>query len=345
MTQLTVAELTDRAREVFRLIVDGYLATGQPVGSRTISRIGTLGLSPASIRNVMQDLEELGLLAAPHTSAGRMPTELGLRLFVDGLMQVQDLSAEEQAALSAPARAEGTMEAVLDRASAALAELSHCAGVVLVPRAEPVVRQFSFVPLSPERALVVLVGEDGSVENRLISLPPGVPPAAFIEAANFATTRAAGRTLGQAMVELRSEIAAERAELDALARDVIERGLAVWSTDAQSRPVMIVRGQAHLLDDARADIERVRQLLEDIEDKEALVRLLDLAREAQAMKLFIGSETNLFSLSGSAVIAAPWRAGGRVMGVVGVIGPTRLNYARVVPMVEFTANALSQRTA
>jgi heat-inducible transcriptional repressor len=345
MTQLTVAELTDRAREVFRLIVDGYLATGQPVGSRTISRIGTLGLSPASIRNVMQDLEELGLLAAPHTSAGRMPTELGLRLFVDGLMQVQDLSAEEQAALSASARAEGAIETVLDRASAALAELSHCAGVVLVPRAEPIVRQFSFVPLSPERALVVLVGEDGSVENRLISLPPGVPPAAFIEAANFATARAAGRTLGQAMVELRSEIAAERAELDALARDVIERGLAVWSTDAQSRSVMIVRGQAHLLDDAKADIERVRQLLEDIEDKEALVRLLDLAREAQAMKLFIGSETNLFSLSGSAVIAAPWRAGGRLMGVVGVIGPTRLNYARVVPMVEFTANALSQRTA
>ncbi len=345
MTQLTVAELTDRAREVFRLIVDGYLATGQPVGSRTISRIGTLGLSPASIRNVMQDLEELGLLAAPHTSAGRMPTELGLRLFVDGLMQVQDLSVEEQAALSAPARAEGTIETVLDRASAALAELSQCAGLVLVPRAELIVRQFSFVPLSPERALVVLVGEDGSVENRLISLPPGVPPAAFIEAANFATARAAGRTLGQAMVELRSEIAAERAELDALARDVIARGLAVWSTDGQSRPVMIVRGQAHLLDDARADIERVRQLLEDIEDKEALVRLLDLAREAQAMKLFIGSETNLFSLSGSAVIAAPWRAGGRVMGVVGVIGPTRLNYARVVPMVEFTANALSQRTA
>ncbi|MFN3288435.1 MAG: HrcA family transcriptional regulator, partial [Sphingomonadaceae bacterium] len=240
MTQLTVAELTDRAREVFRLIVDGYLATGQPVGSRTISRIGTLGLSPASIRNVMQDLEELGLLAAPHTSAGRMPTELGLRLFVDGLMQVQDLSAEEQAALSAPARAEGAIETVLDRASAALAELSQCAGVVLVPRAEPIVRQFSFVPLSPERALVVLVGEDGSVENRLISLPPGVPPAAFIEAANFATARAAGRTLGQAMVELRSEIAAERAELDALARDVIERGLAVWSTDGQSRPVMIV---------------------------------------------------------------------------------------------------------
>ncbi len=344
MTQLTVAELTERAREVFRLIVDGYLATGQPVGSRTISRISSLGLSPASIRNVMQDLEELGLLSAPHTSAGRMPTELGLRLFVDGLMQAEDLSAEEQAALSAPALAEGTIEAVLDRASAALAELSHCAGVVLVPRSEPVVRQFSFVPLSPERALVVLVGEDGSVENRLISLPPGVPPAAFIEAANYATARAAGRTLGQALAELRAEIAAERAELDTLARDVVERGLAVWSTDAQSRPVLIVRGQAHLLADGQADIERVRQLLDDIEDKEALARLLDLAREAQAMKLFIGSETNLFSLSGSAVIAAPWRAGGRVMGVVGVIGPSRLNYARVVPMVEFTAHALSQRT-
>ena len=343
MTQLTVAELTDRAREVFRLIVDGYLATGQPVGSRTVSKLGALGLSPASIRNVMQDLEELGLLAAPHTSAGRMPTDLGLRLFVDGLMQAQDLSAEEQAALSAPTRAEGAIEAVLDRASAALAGLSQCAGVVLVPRAEPVVRQFSFVPLAPDRALVVLVGEDGSVENRIISLPPGVPPAAFIEAANFATARAAGRTLGQALIELRAEIAAERAELDALARDVVARGVAIWSTDAAQRPVMIVRGQAHLLDDAAADVERVRQLLDELEDKEALARLFDLAREADSMKLFIGAETNLFSLSGSSVIAAPWRAGGRGMGVVGVIGPTRLNYARVVPMVEFTANALSQR--
>jgi heat-inducible transcriptional repressor len=344
VTQLTVAELNARAREVFRLIVDGYLATGQPVGSRTVSRIGALGLSPASIRNVMQDLEELGLLAAPHTSAGRVPTDVGLRLFVDGMMQAQDLTPEEQAALSAPARGEGSIEAVLDRASAALAGLSHCAGVVLVPRAELVVRSFSFVPLAPERALVVLVGEDGSVENRVVALPPGVPPVAFIEAANYATARAAGRTLTQALNELRAEIAAERAELDGLARDVVARGLAVWSADAAQRPVMIVRGQAHLVGAAAADIERVRQLLDELEDKEALARLFDLAREADAMKLFIGAETNLFSLSGSAVIAAPWRAGGRVMGVVGVIGPTRLNYARIVPMVEFTAHALSQRT-
>lgn len=343
MPQLTVAELTDRAREVFRLIVDGYLSTGQPLGSRTISKIGALGLSPASIRNVMQDLEELGLLTAPHSSAGRMPTDLGLRLFVDGMMQAQDLSAAEQAVLSAPAHAQGAIETVLDRASAALAGLSHCAGVVLVPPAEPVVQQFSFVPLAPDRALVVLVGEDGSIENRVVSLPPGVPPAAFIEAANFATARAAGRTLGQALIELRAEIAAERAELDALARDVVARGIAVWSTDAAQRPVMIVRGQAHLLDAAAADVERVRQLLDDLENKEALARLFDLARQADAVKLFIGSETNLFSLSGSSVIAAPWRAGGRVMGVVGVIGPTRLNYARVVPMVEYAAHALSQR--
>jgi len=339
----SIPELSDRAREVFRQIVDGYIASGAPVGSRTLSKLPGLGLSPASIRNVMQDLEELGLLAAPHASAGRMPTDLGLRLFVDGMMQMHALTAAETATIEDGARGQaGSFEDVLARTTAALSGLAHCAGVVLAPKAEVALRQVSFVPLSPGRALAVLVGEGGVVENRVIELPPGTPPLAFIEAANYANARLTGLTLAEAVHRLHHEIAAERAELDAVAATVIERGLAVWSDDG-ARAVMIVRGQAHLLDDAaEADLERVRLLLGDLEGKEEVARVLDLARAADAMKLFIGSENTLFSLSGSSVIAAPWRAGGRVVGVVGVIGPTRLNYARVVPMVDFTANALSR---
>ena len=341
--QPSILELSERAREIFRQIVDSYLASGAPVGSRTLSKLPGLGLSPASIRNVMQDLEELGLLAAPHSSAGRMPTERGLRLFVDALMQAREPTAEEQAAIEA-ARAQGTgLEAVLARTTAVLSGLSQCAGIVLVPKAELIVRQISFVALAPDRALVVLVGEDGSVENRLIEPPPGVTAAAFAEAANYATARAAGRTLAEAARVVGAEVADSRAELDQLARAVVDRGLAVWSQDGAARPVMIVRGQARLIDDAAAgDLERVRLLMSELEGKEELARLLEAAREASAMKIFIGSENKLFALSGSSIIAAPYRAAGGMVGVVGVIGPTRLNYARVVPMVDFTANALSR---
>jgi len=340
--QPTIPELGDRAREIFRQIVEGYLASGTPVGSRTLSKLGALGLSPASIRNVMQDLEELGLLAAPHVSAGRVPTDIGLRLFVDGMMQAHELTPAEQAALEDGARPRSdAMEDVLARTTAALAAMAQCAGVVFAPKAETAIRQINFGALAPGRALAVLVGEGGSVENRILELPPGIPASAFVEAANYANTRLAGLTLAQAVQRLQREIAAERAELDSLAQTVIERGLAVWSDDG-ARPVLIVRGQAHLVGDGAADLERVRLLLGDLEGKEEIARLLDAARAADAMKLFIGAENKLFSLSGSSVIAAPWRAGGRVVGVVGVIGPTRLNYARVVPMVDFTANALSR---
>ncbi len=341
--QATLPELTDRAREIFRQLVEGYLATGTPVGSRTLSRLGALGLSAASIRNVMQDLEELGLLAAPHPSAGRVPTDIGLRLFVDGMMQSHDLTAAEQAAIEEGARPRSdAVEDVLARTTAALSAMAHCAGVVFAPKTEIAIRQISFVALSPGRALAVLVGEGGSVENRIVELPPGIPASAFVEAANYANARLTGLTLAQAVQRLHHEIAAERAELDTLSATVIERGLAVWSEDGAARPILIVRGQAHLVGDGAADLERVRLLLGDLEGKEEIARLLDLARTADAMKVFIGAENKLFSLSGSSVIAAPWRAGGRVVGVVGVIGPTRLNYARVVPMVDFTANALSR---
>ncbi len=341
----TVAELNERAREVFRQIVDAYLASGAPVGSRTLSRLGALGLSPASIRNVMQDLEELGLLAAPHTSAGRLPTQLGLRLFVDGMMQASEPNPDERAALEAGAAPGVALEDALSRTTAVLSGLSQCAGLVLVPRRELTIRQLSFVPLAPGRALAILVGVDGSVENRLVELPPGVEPIALEAAANYINARLSGLSLPQASERLASEIAHDRAMLDAMTRAAVETGLAAWSSDGAARPVLIVRGQANLVETA-VDLEKVRQLLDDLEDKQELIRLLDIARGAEATRIFIGAESQLFSLSGSSVIAAPYRgAGGQVIGVVGVIGPTRLNYARVIPMVDYTARTLSRLVA
>lgn len=344
MVSPPVSELSARAREVFRLVVEGYIESGAPVGSRTLARLGGLNLSPASIRTVMQDLEELGLLAAPHTSAGRMPTESGLRLFVDAMMQANEPSEQERAAIEARAIAGGQMEETLVATSAVLSGLSACAGIVLVPRAEPVLRHLSLVPLSHGRAVAVLVGDDGTVENRVLELAPGTPPSALVEAGNYVSARLAGLTLAQARHRLHEEIVAGRSVLDTAAQGLVQRGLAIWSEDGERRPIMIVRGAANLIDpDAAADLERVRQLLDEIDGKEEIARLLDSARGARACKIFIGSENKLFALSGSSVIAAPYHAAdGRVVGVVGVIGPTRLNYARVVPMVDFTAQTLTR---
>ncbi|MFS0737089.1 heat-inducible transcriptional repressor HrcA [Sphingomonas sp. 1P06PA] len=342
-----ITELSTRARDVFRMVVESYLENGAPVGSRTLSKFATLNLSPASIRNVMQDLEELGLLAAPHTSAGRMPTQSGLRLFVDGMMQAAEPSAQERAQIEAQVHGPGPVEDALAATSAALSGLSACAGIVLVPRREPILHQFGFVPLARDKAVAVLVGSDGSVENRVVDLPPGMPPVALAEAANFMNARLAGLTLAEARERLHAEIGQGRAALDAAAAELIHRGLAVWSEDGSQRPVLIVRGAANLIDPVAAgDLERVRHLLDEIEGKEEIARLLDSARAGKGMKIFIGSENKLFALSGSSVIAAPYRSGdGRVVGVVGVIGPTRLNYARVVPIVDFTAQALSRLMA
>jgi len=343
-----VPELSERARSIFRVVVESYLRSGSPVGSRTISQLSGLSLSPASIRNVMQDLEEAGLLAAPHISAGRMPTETGLRLFVDGMMQADEPSEQERAAIERGIGAQnGPIEDALAAASAVLSGLSACAGLVLVPKQEPILRQFAFVPLSREQALAVLVGADGTVENRVVALPPGTDHSALIEAANYISSELAGLTLSQAQARLVAEIGLGRAQLDRASHDLVQRGLAVWSTDGADRPVLIVRGQANLIDQAAAeDLERVRQLLDELEGKEEISRLLEGARAGSATKIFIGSENKLFALSGSSIIAAPYRAReGRVVGVVGVIGPTRLNYARVVPMVDFTAHALSRLMA
>ena len=352
MTSHSIGEMSDRARDVFRLVVEAYLESGQPIGSRTISRRPGLNLSPASIRNVMQDLEEIGLLSHPHTSAGRMPTETGLRLFVDAIMQVAEPRAEDRAAIQALLDRGGPIEEAISNATAALSGLSACAGIVLVPKEEPVLRQLAFVPLpgpgydsgSPRQAVAVVVGSDGAVENRVVELPPGVTSSMLNDVGNYVSARLSGLTLREAQARLDQEIRAGQAALDRAAQELVARGLAVWSEDNARRPVLIVRGQAKLIDEtAAADLERVRQLLDELEGKEEIARLLDRARAGTGMKIFIGSENELFALSGSSVIAAPYRgADGKVVGVVGVIGPTRLNYARVVPMVDFTAKALSR---
>jgi heat-inducible transcriptional repressor len=293
---------------------------------------------------VLADLEALGLLAAPHTSAGRMPTESGLRLFVDGMMQVAEPTAQERAAIEERLAKPGPIEQALETVSALLSDISGAAGMVMVPRREPRITQVTLMPLSSERALAVLVGEDGHVENRVIEHGGTVPSRVLEQASNYISAHLAGRTLAEAARAMQSEIKAGRSQLDEASRDIVERGLAVWSEDAARRPVLIVRGQANLLDEsALGDIERVRLLLDDLENKQSVAELLDSARQAEAMRIFIGSENRLFALSGSSVIASPYRdREGRVVGVLGVIGPTRLNYARVVPMVDFTARSLGR---
>lgn len=344
MASVPITELSTRAREIFRLVVEGYLASGQPVGSKTLAGFGALNLSPASIRSVLHELEMLGLLAHPHTSAGRLPTEVGLRLFVDGMMQVAEPTLEERNAIERGMAQGGPIEVALAATSAILSDLSACAGLVMVPRREPRLSQLNLVPLSPGRALAIMVGEDGAVENRVIDVPPDLRPGALVEAGNYISAHLSGRTLAEAARTILAEIASGRSALDAVSRDLVARGLAVWSEDALRRPVLIVRGQANLLDEsALLDIERVRSLLDDLENKQSVSELLELAREAESTRIFIGAENRLFALSGSSVIASPYRdRDGRVVGVVGVIGPTRLNYARVVPMVDFTAQSLGK---
>ena len=336
-----IGDLSLRMRDIFRLVVEAYLERGQPVGSKMLT--GSVSLSPASIRGVMQELEERGLLTHPHTSAGRIPTESGLRLFVDGIMHSALPQARERAAIEAGLK-DRPIEEALAAATATLSGLSACAGVVLAPKSELRLKQLSFVPLGTDRALAVLVGVDGSVENRVVPLPLGTSAVALAEVGNFVSQRLSGLTLSEAEARLRAEIVDRREALDAAAAELVASGLADWSVDQAQRPVLIVRGQANLIDDqSAADLERVRRLLDELEDRQDIARLLEGAREGQGCRIFIGSENRMFALSGSSVIAAPYRGSdGQVVGVVGVIGPTRLNYARVVPMVDFTAQALTR---
>ncbi|RMD88358.1 MAG: heat-inducible transcriptional repressor HrcA [Alphaproteobacteria bacterium] len=339
---VAIESLDERSRTIFRSIVETYLARGEPVGSRTVSRQPGVELSPASIRNVMADLEESGLIYSPHTSAGRIPTELGLRLFVDGLLEVGDLSEEERAQIDARCAAKGRhRDEVLEEASELLSGLCQCAGLVMAPKAEAPVKHIEFVAISPERALVVIVTEEGTVENRVIDLPPGLPAASLTRATNYLNARFQNRTFEEARGIIETELKEQRAELDALSAKLVEEGLATWS--GGGAPSLIIRGRANLLEDVHAleELDRIRRLFDDLETKEGLVRLLESARTAEGVKIFIGSENKLFSLSGSSLIVSPYmKGGGKIVGVIGVIGPTRINYGRIIPMVDYTARVV-----
>ena len=348
-SQVSLAQLNERSREIFRQIVESYLATGEPVGSRNLSRLITTPLSPASVRNVMADLEQLGLIYAPHTSAGRLPTELGLRFFIDALMQVGDLNENDRRAIEAQVAGAGkSVESVLTEASGLLSGLTRAAGVVLTAKTNVRLKHIEFVRLEPERALVVLVAEDGQVENRVVQLPVGLPTSALTEATNFLNARIGSKTLVEAKVELERALEASRAELDQLTQKIVEAGLANWSGGTSDERRLIVRGQAHLLDDLHAleDLERVRLLFDDLEGRRDVIDLLGRAESAEGVRIFIGSENKLFSLSGSSTIIAPYHdRAGSIVGVIGVIGPTRLNYARVIPMVDYTAKVIGKLLA
>ncbi|MBM3532576.1 MAG: heat-inducible transcriptional repressor HrcA [Alphaproteobacteria bacterium] len=339
-----IVELNERSREIFRRVVEAFVETGEPVGSRTISRRLGVQLSPATIRNVMADLEEAGLLYAPHTSAGRLPTEAGLRLFVDGLLEVGSLTDDERSSIDGQCAAVGrSLPEVLEQVSATLSGLTHCAGLVYSPKIEKSLKHIEFVPLGPGRALVVIVSEGGMVENRVLELPPGITPAMLTEASNFLSARVTGKTLDEARGKVMNEIQEQRAQLDELTKRVVEAGVATWSGSDGGH--LIVRGRSHLLDDVSAvgDLERIRSLFDALETKQSLLRLIDATSLADGVQIFIGAENELFRVAGCTMIVAPFSNGReRVVGAIGVVGPMRMNYARIIPMVDYTAKLVGR---
>lgn len=344
-----IAALSKRSRDVLRRVIEQYMEGGEPVGSRTISRLDGIGLSPASIRNVMSDLEEVGLLFAPHASAGRLPTDLGMRLFVDGLLEVGRLTEKERADIESRCAAKGVSASqVMEQASQSLAGLTRHAGLVVAPKTDSTLKHIEFVNLRPGRALVVLVYDNGIVENRLVDVPLGIPASALIEAGNFLTAKLVGRTIDEARTTLGVELTAHRAELDTVTNDLVARGLASWAGDGGQTGetgALIIRGTAQLLDDVVAieDLERVRRLFEVLETKETMARLLDLAQDANGVQIFIGAENDLFRNTGCSMILSPYKnANEKVVGCIGVIGPRRMNYARIIPMVDYTAKVVGR---
>ncbi|MBC7155162.1 MAG: heat-inducible transcriptional repressor HrcA [Rhodobacteraceae bacterium] len=339
-------EMNARSREVFRRVVEGYLESGEPVGSRTLTRTMSEQVSAATIRNVMQDLEFLGLLGSPHVSAGRLPTQLGLRMFVDGMLEVGELSATDReridATLNGNERDVGTL---LDRVGSALSGITMGASLVLAPKHEAAIRHIEFVSLAADRALVVLVFADGHVENRVFAPPPGQTPSSMREAANFVNSLAEGATLTELQHRMRTEISRRRQEINALARDLVESGLAVWENEGEPHERLIVRGRANLLDSSTeaADLERIRTLFDDLERKRDISEFLELTEQGDGVRIFIGSENKLFSLTGSSLVVSPYmNADRKVIGAIGVIGPTRLNYGRIVPIVDYTAQLVGR---
>ena len=339
-----LSALDQRSREIFRHIVDAYVATGAPIGSRTLARQLGMGLSPATLRNTMAELEELGLLYAPHTSAGRLPTDQGLRLFVDGLLEKGNLDPGERENIEARCAANGrSLPDTMAEASRMLSDLSKCAGLVVAPKFEEPLKHIEFVSLGPGRALCVMVTESGAVENRIIDVPMGLPAASLVEASNYLSSKLVGRTLSEAQRVVQQELQRERQELNALTRRLVEQGVADWSEANEG--ALIVRGQAHLLEDVSAleDLETVRNLFSALEKKESLVKLLDLADDAEGVQIFIGADSELFGTTDCSMVLAPYaNSQQRFVGAIGVIGPTRIDYARIIPMVDYTAKVMSR---
>ncbi|KAF0175744.1 MAG: heat-inducible transcriptional repressor [Rhodobacteraceae bacterium] len=341
-----LSEMNDRSREVFRRVVEGYLASGDPVGSRTLTRSMSERLSAATIRNVMQDLEFLGLLDSPHISAGRIPTQLGLRMFVDGLLEVGAVGAEDRQLIdTASASNDQDITSLLDHIGGTLSGITRGASVVLAPKAEAPIRHIEFVSLAADRALVVLVFANGHVENRIFTPPPGQTPSSMREAANFLNALAEGKTLSELRRNIVQDIANRRQEIDSLARALVESGIALWDNSDEHAERLIVRGRANLIENTTEsqDIDRIRVLFDDLERKRDIADFLELAETGEGVRIFIGSENKLFSLSGSSLVVSPYmNADRKIIGAVGVIGPTRLNYGRIVPIVDYTAQLVGR---
>ncbi len=339
-------EMNDRSREVFRRVVEGYLASGDPVGSRTLTRDFSEKVSAATIRNVMQDLEYMGVLGSPHVSAGRIPTQLGLRMFVDGMIELGDPTETDREKIDATMGDGGSdVSGLLDRVGSALSGVTQGASLVLTPKHEAPIKHIEFVSLSQDRALVVLVFSDGHVENRLFTPPPGQTPSSMREAANFLNALVEGKTLSELQRSIATAIVERRQEIDALAQQLVESGLALWTGDDENSERLIVRGRSHLLgaDAEEEDLARIRTLFDDLERKRDIAEFLDLAEGGDGVRIFIGSENKLFSLSGSSLVVSPYmNADRKVIGAVGVIGPTRLNYGRIVPIVNYTAQLVGK---
>ena len=336
-------EMNARSREVFRSVVEAYLESGDPVGSRTLTRQLNEKVSAATVRNVMQDLEYLGLLDSPHVSAGRVPTQLGLRMFVDGLLEVGDLDESDRRKIDSTLDANsGDVQSMLDRVGSALSGVTHGASLVLSPKHDAAIRHIEFVSLNQDQALVVLVFSDGHVENRLFTPPPGQTPSSMREAANFLNALIEGRTLAESRNIIQDQIVQRRQELDQLATEMVESGLAVWDAEAETTR-LIVRGRANLISDKEEELERIRQLFDDLERKRDIAEFLELTEQGDGVRIFIGSENKLFSLSGSSLVVSPYmNADRKIIGAVGVIGPTRLNYGRIVPIVDYTAQLVGR---
>ena len=339
-------DMNERSREIFRRLVEGYLESGGPVGSRTLTRTLNEKVSAATVRNVMQDLEFLGLLDSPHISAGRVPTQLGLRMFVDGLLEVDQLSKEDQLKLDQTVdRNSQDVSSVLDRVGSTLSALTHGASLVLTPKQEQPIKHIEFVSLSPDRALVVLVYSNGDVENRLFTPPVGQTPSAMREAANFLNAVLEGRTLSELLSTIQDDVDLRRQEIDSLAQELVTQGLAVWQTQGDDDERLIVRGRGNLLESEahEEDLERIRNLFDDLERKRDIAEFLELTEQGDGVRIFIGSENKLFSLTGSSLVVSPYMNSERkIVGAIGVIGPTRLNYGRIVPLVDYTAQLVGK---